>query len=35
MHRSTIAIHAGRGPRVTGAPLNAPLVLASSFHGSD
>ena len=35
MDRSTIAIHAGRGPRVAGAPLNAPLVLASSFHGSD
>ncbi|WP_028062499.1 trans-sulfuration enzyme family protein [Solirubrobacter soli] len=35
MDRSTIAIHAGRGPRVAGAPLNAPLVLASSFHGGD
>ena len=31
--RSTLAIHAGRGPRAVGAPLNAPLVLASSFHG--
>jgi cystathionine gamma-synthase len=35
MDRSTIAIHAGRGPRDAGAPLNAPLVLASSFHGGD
>src|SRR6478736_4497774 len=34
LDRSTVAIHAGRGPRTTGAPLNAPLVLASSFHGS-
>jgi cystathionine gamma-synthase len=33
MDRSTIAIHAGRGPRVAGAPLNPPLVPASSFHG--
>ena len=34
LDRSTVAVHAGRGPRTTGAPLNAPLVLASSFHGS-
>ena len=33
MDRSTLAIHAGRGPRAPGAPLNPPLVLASSFHG--
>jgi cystathionine gamma-synthase len=33
MDRSTIAIHAGRGSRTSGSPLNAPLVLASSFHG--
>jgi cystathionine gamma-synthase len=32
LHRSTIAVHAGR-PRGTGTPLNAPLVPASSFHG--
>ena len=35
MDRSTLAIHAGRGPRTPGAPLNPPLVLASSFHGGD
>jgi cystathionine gamma-synthase len=35
MDLSTVAIHAGRGPRTAGAPLNAPLVLASSFHGGD
>jgi cystathionine gamma-synthase len=35
MDLSTVAIHAGRGPRVDGAPLNAPLVLASSFHGGE
>ena len=35
MDRSTLAIHAGRGPRVRGGPLNPPLVLASSFHGGD
>jgi cystathionine gamma-synthase len=34
LDRSTVAIHAGRGRREPGAPLNAPLVLASSFHGS-
>ena len=34
LDRSTVAIHAGRGPRSSGAPLNAPLVLASSYHGS-
>jgi len=34
LDRSTVTVHAGRGPRTTGAPLNAPLVLASSFHGS-
>jgi cystathionine gamma-synthase len=35
MDLSTVAIHAGRGPRVAGAPLNPPLVPASSFHGGD
>ncbi len=35
MHRSTLAIHAGRGPRTPGGPLNPPLVMASSFHGGD
>ncbi|CAM3939919.1 PLP-dependent aspartate aminotransferase family protein [Kibdelosporangium persicum] len=33
LHPSTVAIHAGRGPRAPGAPLNPPLTLASSFHG--
>lgn len=33
LHRSTVAIHAGRGPRTPDAPLNPPLTLASSFHG--
>jgi len=33
MHRATVAIHAGRGPRTPGGPLNPPLTLASSFHG--
>jgi cystathionine gamma-synthase len=32
-HIATRAIHAGRGPRVPGTPLNPPVVLASSFHG--
>jgi cystathionine gamma-synthase len=35
MDRSTLAIHAGRGPRTPGGALNPPLVLASSFHGGD
>ncbi|MFE0420382.1 trans-sulfuration enzyme family protein [Streptomyces tendae] len=35
LHRSTLAIHAGRGPRTPGGPLNPPLTLASSFHGGD
>jgi len=30
----TIAIHAGRGERIAGAPLNPPLVPASNFHAS-
>src|SRR5262245_41605992 len=33
MHPSTVAIHAGRGPRTLNAPLNEPVVLASNFHG--
>lgn len=33
LHRSTVAIHAGRGPRTPDAPLNPPLTLASNFHG--
>ena len=33
LHPSTVAIHAGRGDRIEGAPLNPPLVLASNFHG--
>jgi len=32
MHPSTVAIHAGRGERSAGAPLNPPLVMTSSFH---
>src|SRR3954453_11433895 len=32
LHRSTVAVHAGRPPRRAGAPLNAPLVPASNFH---
>src|SRR6188768_758962 len=34
MRPETIAIHAGRGPRVAGEPLNPPLVPASNFHES-
>lgn len=34
LRRSTVAIHAGRGPRTPGAPLNPALTLASSFHVS-
>jgi cystathionine gamma-synthase len=30
----TVAIHAGRGARVAGEPLNPPLVPASSFYES-
>jgi cystathionine gamma-synthase len=30
----TVAIHAGRAPRVAGEPLNPPLVPASNFHGA-
>ena len=33
LHPSTVAIHAGRGPRTPDAPLNPPLTLASNFHG--
>lgn len=33
LHPSTVAIHAGRGERLEGNPLNQPLVLASNFHG--
>ncbi|MFC5952567.1 trans-sulfuration enzyme family protein [Pseudonocardia lutea] len=33
LHPSTLAIHAGRGDRVLGGPLNPPVVLASNFHG--
>jgi len=32
LHPSTRAVHAGRGPREPGGPLNPPVVLASSFH---
>ncbi|WP_158167313.1 trans-sulfuration enzyme family protein [Mycolicibacterium smegmatis] len=35
LHTSTVAIHAGRGPRSHGAPLNPPLSLSSNFYGSD
>jgi len=34
LHSSTVSIHAGRGPRTLGAPINAPLTLASNFYGS-
>ena len=30
----TVAIHAGRGPRVAGSPVNPPLVPASNFFES-
>jgi cystathionine gamma-synthase len=30
----TVAIHAGRGPRAAGEPLNPPLVPASNFHAA-
>ncbi len=32
LHPWTIAVHAGRGPRTPATPLNAPVVLASSYH---
>ncbi len=32
MRPETLAIHAGRGPRVAGEPLNPPLVPASNFY---
>ena len=32
MRPETVAIHAGRGPRTTGEPLNPPLVPASNFY---
>jgi cystathionine gamma-synthase len=32
MRPETVAIHAGRGARTTGEPLNAPLVPASNFY---
>jgi cystathionine gamma-synthase len=35
LHTSTVAIHAGRGPRVPDAPINPPLSLSSNFYGSD
>jgi cystathionine gamma-synthase len=34
LHRSTVSIHAGRGPRTPGAPINPALTMASNFHGS-
>lgn len=33
LHPTTLAIHAGRGERTEGEPLNPALVLASNFHG--
>jgi cystathionine gamma-synthase len=33
LHSATIAIHAGRGQRTLGGPLNPPVVFASNFHG--
>src|SRR5262245_49430384 len=32
LRSQTVAIHAGRAPRVAGAPLNPPLVPASNFY---
>jgi cystathionine gamma-synthase len=32
MHPETVAIHAGRAPRIAGEPLNPPLVPASNFY---
>src|SRR5689334_11760239 len=32
MRPETVAIHAGRGARVAGEPLNPPLVPASNFY---
>lgn len=34
MQPSTVAIHAGRGDRSPGSPVNPPLVMTSSFHVS-
>ena len=34
MRPETLAIHAGRGPRTSGEPLNPPLVPASNFYES-
>ena len=31
-HRETVAIAAGRPPRVPGGPFNAPITLASALH---
>jgi cystathionine gamma-synthase len=32
LHRSTVAVVAGRGGRAPGAPLNVPVTLSSTFH---
>jgi cystathionine gamma-synthase len=32
LHPETVAVRAGRPAATAGAPLNAPLVMASSFH---
>jgi cystathionine gamma-synthase len=34
LHPATLAIHAGRGDRTLGHPLDPPMVLASNFHGA-
>ncbi len=33
LRRATLAVHAGRGARAAGDPLNAPLVPAATFFG--
>src|SRR3954462_10513349 len=33
LRRGTVAVHAGRGPRAEGAPVNPPVVLSANFHG--
>ena len=35
LHSSTIAVHAGRPPAVVDAPLNPPVVFASTYVGAD
>ena len=35
LHPATIAVHAGRPPAVVDAPLNPPVVFASTYVGAD